>query len=80
MGFEMSLSYETAMYRYASVSALHMSKRITYNFYLALTEEQGTKIQQNKVPSKTFNLIRVDKLEKVNNCIILIYQESFMAE
>ena len=71
MGFEMSLAYETAMY--AGVSALHMSTQITYNFYLALTEEWGIKLQQNKVPRKTFDLIRFDRLEKVNNFIILIY-------
>jgi hypothetical protein len=62
MGFEMSLAYETAIY--AGVSALHMSTQITENFYLALTEEWGTKLQQKKVPRKTFDLINLTNWRK----------------
>jgi len=71
MGFEMSLTYETATF--AGVSALHMSIQIIYSLYFTLTEEWGYKIiEQNKVESQTFELIRFDKLEKVYNFVILI--------
>ena len=70
MGFVMSLAYETAMF--AGVSALHMSTQLTCNFYLALTEEWGTKILHSRDPRKNTDLIRFDKLEKVNNWVILI--------
>jgi hypothetical protein len=56
-----------------------MSTQIPYNFCLSLTEEWGIKLQQNKVPRKTFELIRFDKLEKVNNLIILYTWRSFVA-
>lgn len=67
----MSLTYETATF--AGVSALHMSIQIIYSLYFTLTEEWGYKIiEQNKVESQTFELIRFDKLEKVYNFVILI--------